>query len=639
MTEEYTNKILAFLGEDGLIIKGKANDFYNTLSLTKTDVATLYDVVASQNSPLRQRVDLDNFMLCTFFFQAYHFPKAVDSFFSYVTNDFKKKGNNVQLSRERLIFVFNIVEFAHKYHKYDKSGLNFLIGYLNKFSNMSKDLIDFILFKHYSAILLYEYKEYASSNGQCYEVIPYITDALENTGNDERTMNLIKYVQLNINLLMLMNEKEDPNHDLGECGRLASEIFTTISPSNTSVALKVGFSLFDVYLAKGEINNCLDIYKKMKFILNKELFKGGKIQDGYYIYLALLSRKAYAYAFLKNKSKTLKAIHQIEDDIKFLDSKDINGYIAKVSYEFLNAIYKYGTDRNSIKQDKLNYAIDKYKELFDRYEKNLGYKIFNMNEIFINTLVIRPSYSWGVEGNKYIDSIINDITNRKPFKGEIIPSFVFGVFNRISGLTQNILTDASTIKQKEYRKKVKDYSKWLISVAQAYHSKFPILRTDYVKTAIVKALFVYLSILINENNESSFLNELRLFENNEYGQIIITENNSSQNKLPCFAYISKLKGDIEFKKRNYQKALDYFLDAENVLEPEDNNAKGCNKFSIGICYAFLQNKRKSISYLNKALSLFQLLIQKEILGGHNDRASKYESKTKLIEIVLKNVSK
>ena len=77
-------------------------------------------------------------------------------------------------------------------------------------------------------------------------------------------------------------------------------------------------------------------------------------------------------------------------------------------------------------------------------------------------------------------------------KQEIIPTLIFGVFNRISGLTQNILTDASTIKQKEYRKKVKDYSKWLISVAQAYHSKFPILRTDYVKTAIVKALFVYL---------------------------------------------------------------------------------------------------------------------------------------------------
>ena len=136
---------------------------------------------------------------------------------------------------------------------------------------MSKTLLEFILFKLYSAILLCELKNFQRSNEQSYEAIPYISDALEKQ-NPQHIENLFKFIELTNSMIVLRNEKEDPTYDINEYGRMAKDTYNSLKTVNVPLALKVGLNLFDVYFKKGEIQNCLDICKNMKYLLKQQMF-------------------------------------------------------------------------------------------------------------------------------------------------------------------------------------------------------------------------------------------------------------------------------------------------------------------------------------------------------------------------------
>ncbi|MCQ2815978.1 MAG: tetratricopeptide repeat protein [archaeon] len=637
MSKEYINKVNNFFGTFGLIIQGKANQFYQSLTLSQNDVVTLYDIVTQPNSPFKNY--MRNYVLCTLYYQSYYYPQAIRSFFEYASKEFREN-RDTSLSKERLYFIFNIAEFAYKHHKFDQNALSFLINQLNSFGQMTKNLEEFILFKLYSAVLLYEYKDYSKSNEVCYETIPYVTDALERSNKTQSSNNLYKYIELNIRMIMLMNEKEDPKHDLIEYGAMAAELYSTLVKINIPTAIKVGFNLFDIYLKKGEINNCLEICQNMKTIINTELFRGAKINDGYFIYLALSSRKAFAYAFMQNNTKALKTIKHIEDDIKFLNESLPKERVTKRCYELYCSMYKFNLDRSQAPKEKINTVLDNFKNIYEREIAKVGYKVFNMNEIYLNILVINENHGWGMYAQNYLTSLMAEVkADINKIRAELIPSLIFGIYNRISSLTKSITSDPSANKQMQYKQSVRQYAEDLNFIIQNIHHMFPIFKMDYIKTAIVKIMYAYFSTYLLDGNIEQLKTEFKNFENSSYGCVIIKEDASSTEKLPCFGCLYKLKGDINYRLKNYMGALEYYLEANKRFAGEYSNESASTKLSIGVCYAFIKNKEKCINFLEEALDGFMVLIQNEIQRKDNDAALRYETKIKKVENLISALSK
>ena len=169
----------------------------------------------------------------TLYFQSFYFPTAVDAFYNFV---FRTLNMNDEPTKEKLYNAFNVIEFDHKYHRLDERDLTFMVNYLNKFTKLTKTLMEYILFKIYSAILLCELKNYERSNEQSYAVIPYITDALERN-SDPKMKNFYKFCELTNSMIVLKNEKQDPNHDIQEYLTLAISTFNQLKDLNIPLDL------------------------------------------------------------------------------------------------------------------------------------------------------------------------------------------------------------------------------------------------------------------------------------------------------------------------------------------------------------------------------------------------------------------
>ena len=207
MSQNYIKKVYSFFGECGLIVEGKANTFSNNITLTRNDVITLYDLVCSDDSPLPKNVSQINYMFCTYYFQADYFPKAIDSFYKRIFLEFEKNPD-AKLTKERLYFIFNVVEFCHKYHKFDAESLKYFLAYMNKFKDTTKTYKEYVLYTLYIAMLYYELKDYQKCILACNEAIPYLED-WKRSGSSYSPI-LYNYLKSTSNLLIVMAEKENP---------------------------------------------------------------------------------------------------------------------------------------------------------------------------------------------------------------------------------------------------------------------------------------------------------------------------------------------------------------------------------------------------------------------------------------------
>ena len=172
--------------------------------------------------------------------------------------------------------------------------------------------------------------------------------------------------------------------------------------------------------------------------------------DGFYIDLALTSRMAFAYTFKMEKRKVLKSANHINESIKFLNTTDPKNRMVKAAYGLVTVFFKFNIDRNFVKTDKINSALETFKEALNEHNQGrANFDIFNMNEFYMDVLVVNQAHQWGIKGNNHIDAVFNQVKNNPiGITQETIPSFVFGVYNRISGLTENIITDPSVAQQK-----------------------------------------------------------------------------------------------------------------------------------------------------------------------------------------------
>lgn len=635
-TNQYVNKIYEFVGQDGLIICGKANEFCGVPKLSKNNFVILYDVAVIRKNPLIAPQSVPNFLCVAYYYQAeYLIKNAGPMGIKYIKSEFQSKGNNI-LTKERLYFLFNVIEFTHKFHGLDMNALRFIMDYLNKYKDSTFSLRDYILSQYYTAVLYYELKEYQNSENTANSAIAYLFDALE--GNDQQSMNVYKYLNTNLSLLILMDKKESPDKNMIEYETMAKEKFEEVFNINASAALKVGFILFDIYFSQGKLSECLDVYSRMKTILSTSVLGEKKISNGYFFYLALWARKAYVYIFLRNKKHILKAVNHIENDLSLFDSNNPDEKMFKISCELFCCLCRFIADKNTLKQNKLNSVLNLFRTEYEKNGKNLGFESLGMTELCINMIDICPNSNLVNTGKKLLEDKIN-LVLRQPDHLTIreILSFVFGVYNKISGLSKNLISDSSAIKQREYKEKIAKYTKMLTNEVLVLYNNFPILKSEYVQTAVIKSLQVYLSTLLKDRNFSAFKNEINDFETSEYGKEIIVKNNSSAVKLPCFGILLRLKGDEQHAHKNYSEALKYYLEAEKMFNSDDNIEKATNLMNIGLCFLLVGNKSKGAYYLKNSFNLFSELTQKEIDLGNQGEAQKLSGVVNKIQNILSRI--
>ena len=163
----------------------------------------------------------------------------------------------------------------------------------------------------------------------------------------------------------------------------------------------------------------------------------------------------------------------------------------------------------------------------------------------------------------------------------------------------------------------------------------PLFQMPYVKNAILKLLFVYLSTFFGANNFELVERKLALYDEKIKKSLLVNEKEDEG-----YGYILKLKGDLAFKKGNYQEAITFYDNIGNSFGEESEKNKAVVMFNKGLAYLLLKNKRKCIDCMNLCLNLFNMIAK----NGNNNPLAKYnlnaylEEKMRIADEVLKKIT-
>ena len=640
MEDQFIKKMLAHYDQGGLIIFGKANNFFNQNLISEEDIAMFYELVIDVNGKFQKNPYQVTLLSCILYDQSLTSPKHEELFFNWIIS---KLNRTDPIDRANLYRIYNIVEYEDKFRKCNDNQYDFLIEYLDRFVSFEKTLEEFLLFKYYKGILHLIKRNYVEALKENMEILTSINEEIPG-----QKSFVIQYILIKNSLLALRLYNDDKSADnLNEYSTQANQVFHDMKSVNKVLAIKIGIRIYEIYKKKNQYDNCLRILKEISTILKRELLNGKEIEFGINYYLAIASRLAYVATFLNDKILLKKSMKKLEKTINLLASDSSmqtpsesllnqNDYLNKTAYNFVMLIYNINSN-SQFPQSRANEIVQRFKTTFIiphnnslaiSYGRLLSTGFFSENDLNsskINILAINNLDSIAQNAHVHINNLISKSQQDILQTYEIIP-FIFGVYNILSGLSVSLLSDPNKVKQEEYKKKIKQ----MYEVVYQFVNKKSILATfrlPYIRKALIKIYLAYVGVLFKEkekdcNNINKAINDFdNILKKIEY-------NTTDENT----ALLRKIKGDYKFKIGKYNESIQEYEIALNNLKEIDTN-KAIILFNLGCCYYFSNNAKKSSENLNLSVNIYNNMIAK-LSGCPANLQYKYQEKVKIAESIL-----
>jgi hypothetical protein len=577
-----------------LIIKQKALDFNGsrkTLSSSETNI--LYNslnLVDKGSSAESKRLLSLSVLL---YFQAEYDESKLKKFHS--TIDFlsvnTKTRNSINI--ESLYILFNVVEFEYKFRQLDNDKLRLLSTTLSAHEKLDKSLVDQLLFKYYVAVLNY----LLNNRGLAASIVlDLICDFSETSGENNY---FIEYLSLRNSILNVKNleTETDCKESLAHLESLY-DTYKTKYRYNDEFNIKVGFKICDLLFAEYNFKKIYDILIGVLDVIRKNvLISEKKINNYVEIYCNIVSRLEASCVYLGKYDEMLRFIKKLDKTVilsKEKNSESVRPVLPKFFY-YLN-IYKTIYKFKSVETDEFISSIADYK------------RIINNNIDQESTINIYSLFPKDSVNNNFYESLYQyeNIIKSGNFPKVNFLNLFFSVFNHLTILMKEITNENDKRKQFELLTTMNNYSKNLIDYINKfiYQDKYGLfVNYEYLRDMLIKLhyFYIYSSYYTGDYNKAieniisfnSLSNKLHL---------------SSGNTVKSLSLISKLKGDIHFKKQEYKIAMDIYKETLRMYDEVNiqSNLRPLVLYNMALCSIILKDNSAK-EYLSQSLSLFEKL--------------------------------
>lgn len=599
MVEQIIENLKSYFKE-GLIINAKAQHYVDYNKFKSEELDILYDYLTKSDLTNIHNI---NYIICDLYYISVKSPNARKVFYHNVE---KAINLNFPINDANMYTIFNIIEFEEKFRIANEEELKFLLQNLNKYSLHKKNFDNSILFFYYQSVLFYFLKEYDKFKECNNDITSFINDEKEHLDVSDNKA-LLQYIEMKNFIMLLRYQMKMSVFDES----MINEHFQTLINQNKIIAIKIGLTICEFYIKNNKFHQCLNFLTQLYQLLKDEMLGEIDIENGIEYYLAILSRIAYCSAIVNDKKKLSSIIKKIDKKLGFLDITNQKNYYYKTFFDFLVLLYKIHMGTKNLPTETI---ISKFKNLIDLNDNDnneiklnkFAWLFKDYIPLYINIYVFDDDFnSTNKTVSKYISNFYSFLKPPNGQESELPPKRIFfngilGLYNVISKQSIHIIKEKNNTSIKE---EVQNYCEILFSYLHRNSHSIQDLLVPYIKEAIIKIFYVYLSTYLNAHDYDKAKEKLFFFENK-----IKKTLNIEENKCDGYEYILKLKGDLAFKNSQYKVAIDNYDEALKI-EEKNLGIKKMIIFNKGLSHLYLNEIDIGVKCLNEAKRFFKNMIQ------------------------------
>ena len=625
-------------GEDslqtgGLLFSAKSIAYKNQTMLSETQLNYLYQIISKNQFNLSVDQNQNYYLIYLYYMSFYNRSKEKELL--------KFEIPSYKDSNETLCFIFNLIELEDDFDKQDQKTILQLQEILTSFGTHSKLLREYLLYDYYMALLYIRLHDFEHADSTLNSLVNNYYDEVT---EDILTTNFYTYFKLKIDILawrilqervkqggiriqnmsrlnshLIMSEKE-------QCQRLFTESLELYKmfqqQKNLIATFKMAIHTADASEGWAREEQSIQIlqktYQQLKNSngISRLPYKGNYID----ILLQIVSRLIKFYILRGKWEESEVLLNEIEEiSTSIILDPDVDKVVVK-KYSFLTLLLK------AIIRGEYNFS-DKQRTIVEYYallEQNETVDSHNL----INVYVMNKYGQYTTIFNKLFNNVSNVFKNNLNLPFKQYQEYFFCVGSYISSLSETILSERSSNKQLSYLDNVhglsKDIIKYIENSLTSSEKKEYMLNffdNNYNQLIIIQIFYTYIYYHIFSKNYNQ---ARKAFEHlDSFNKTFHLEVNSG------YGIILKLKGDVEFKFKNfinakklYSEALEYFANS-----PHRTKMRGITLYSLGIIEFFNSNINEAKAKFNAALN--------ELFGLKRLSKNKYlDEKIKIISDTL-----
>jgi tetratricopeptide (TPR) repeat protein len=596
MYNKLISRNINHFGPEGVIMYSKSCDYYNINPVSIEDIEMFYQLLKS-DEPLPQYVHKQAHLSCCLFYLSKNNPMYQNIFVKELIHKLSKKD---EINDTNLFLIYNIIEFDQRYLHSEKERLQYLLTYLEKFSNIKKTVENFLLYKYYRGLLKYLIGEMDDAYTENFEIIISLDDYVKDKTKYVdfiRLKNELFKVQLDLN--------KHVKEEYFEQYCFMKELFDKVKVENKKLGVKLGFCLYTILCRQNKYNECIPLLMEMKKIVKNETFSGVKTKISIDYYLAIASRIGYIGVLIGDKKSIEYAVKKIEKILNIIEQDKNDRKLASIynAYSFVISILNVNLDKY---ENRLKEKASMFRGLFlpndiNSYPKT-GYFIINeknRGDIVINLNAINNmDYSLSEFSTKLTDYYKSFVVKKQLMLSNQFLTFIVGIYDIINRLTESYCTDNNVNKRNDYINKIISNANVAFNYISSHKEDEPLLNTDFIKGIIINMQSTLIHCYFYMNSLDTAMKYIKFFDG-LFKDLNIKENTT------FYELVNKIKGDYWFKKGDYSASISYY---ENALKTFNNNdpRKAIVYFNLGCSYYMNNNKKSAVDNYNKCINAFRV---------------------------------
>ena len=597
----FINNAKKKIGNEGLIINLKANNFYQGQGLRPEDFHKLYEVFTKFDSkitlppPTKQ-----NFFLCVLYYESNYINEAKKIL---EQNDINYFMNSDWSNEEKLYVLFNIIEIEIKIRKMNEKELIILYNELSKIKCDKSKFEIYLLQKHYFAYLLLLLGEYDKTDKYINDIV-YDIDEKKNLAKS----NLINYLRIRNEVLKVkMLELQDHDNNIKEIISHLDGLFNQTKNTKEEFAICVGIKMLS--LQSKEIftfEESIKLIQDMLNILKRETLFGKSHKNILEQYLYLSGLLGYYNSInsdidgvMKASKKIDKYLSDVSDIIK--SNKNDDSKEEKIQYNDLFYQYSYF---NTILKSSVN-SINENSSLQQNNIniKDVKKKINSTNEIDILNICILEKDDLSKSSQfQEIEELFNEWTGQNiEIKDDKILLIYFYLYNKISNLTKKIVerigiedftNKEKIIEIRDFVTKIIDKTKKIIMEYNNASLK-KIFKLPFFKNLFNRFYYVKIYSYYLEGKYRECLNEYSKYDSKYKIEYELQTQKSNE-------YMKKIEADCYYKLGEHKKAEELY---DKIIGMGTNDP--LIYFNLGLTAYFNNNRNKAIAVLEIANGFYK----------------------------------
>ena len=609
----FINNAKKKIGEKGLIINLKANNFYQGQGLRPDDFHKLYEIFTQFDSKITLPSSIKhNFFLCILYYESNYNQKA---------KKIMEQSDQSTPTEDNLYILFNLIEIEIKLRKKTEYELKKLYNDLQRIKCDKNNFEIYLLQKHYLAFLNYLLGEYDLTDKYTDEII---YDMDEKSKKTSKESNLINYLRIRNEVLKVkMLEKQDLDKNNKDIISHLDGLFNRVKNTKEDFAICIGIKILSLQSKEAfTIEESKNLIEEMLNILKRETLFGKSHKNILEQYLYLSGLLGYYNSInsdfdgvMKTSKKIDKYLSNVDDIIKENENKEENLQYNNLflQYSYFNTILKSSVNNN---YDDSNIQESKLKI------KNIKGKIENKNKIdLLNICILEKDDLSKSAQFQTIEGTLDQLSGQNiELNDDKICLIYFYLYNKISGLTKKIEEkikiginpDSEKLEEiRDYITKIIEKTKKLIEIYNIESLK-KIFQLPFFKNLFNKFYYIKIFTYYIEGKYNKCLDEYLDYDTK--GKI-----NFELEKEKSNEYMKKIEADCHFKLGEYQKAEELYdkIVGTGSYDP-------LIYFNLGLSAYFNKKRNRAINALKEAVKYYR---QKD----NNDKSNNAKKVEELIK--------